>query len=114
MLLYIIAVLAIWRLTHLFTGEDGPWLVMVKLRRALGASFFGKLLDCFYCLSIWFALPFAFYLTPLIRPNGRIELTIAVIVHTLAFSAGAILLERITNPAFTARHPPVYYEEDPP
>jgi hypothetical protein len=54
--------LAIWRITHLLSQEDGPFDVVVKFRKLFGQGFFGNLLDCFYCLSIWIAIPFAFYL----------------------------------------------------
>ena len=85
---FLLAALAVWRLTHLFTKEDGPWDMMVRLRRALGAGFFGRLLGCFYCLSIWVALPFAWFL------KGDIAETF---VGWLALSGGAVLLERITR-----------------
>jgi len=32
------------------------------LRKKAGDDFFGNLLDCFYCLSIWVALPFGLWL----------------------------------------------------
>jgi hypothetical protein len=54
---FVIAVLAVWRITHLFYGEDGPYDIFLRLRRLAGTSFFGQLLDCFYCLSLWFAAP---------------------------------------------------------
>jgi hypothetical protein len=95
----ILGVLAVWRVTHLLQAEDGPWNLMVRLRRALGSSFWGKLLDCFYCLSVWIAIPFAFLLG-----DGWKEW----LLLWLAFSGGAILLERLT-----LRTPPsaMYYED---
>ena len=54
---FIICVFAVWRVTHLFQAEDGPWGIMFKLRRLLGSSFLGSLMDCFYCLSMWVSLP---------------------------------------------------------
>lgn len=56
---FLLASIATWRITHLLQAEDGPWDVLVKLRALAGDSVFGKLLDCFYCLSLWMALPFA-------------------------------------------------------
>jgi hypothetical protein len=50
-----VAVLATWRLTHLIAKEDGPWDAIASLRLWLGNSFFGGLMDCFYCLSLWIA-----------------------------------------------------------
>lgn len=55
--------MAVWRITHLLSQEDGPFDLVFKIRKAAGQGFFGSLLDCFYCLSIWVALPFAFYLS---------------------------------------------------
>ena len=54
-----LGVLAVWRLTHLLNAEDGPWDTVVRLRLWLAAGFWGRLLDCFYCLSLWIALPLA-------------------------------------------------------
>lgn len=58
---FAVSALAVWRLTHLLAAEDGPWNVIVWARRKLGTSIWGKLMDCFYCLSIWISIPFAFY-----------------------------------------------------
>ena len=58
----IVAVLALWRVTHLFWGEDGPADIFVRLRKSAGDGFWGSLLDCFYCLSLWFSIPFAWVL----------------------------------------------------
>ena len=48
-----LAILATWRVTHLLSSEDGPGDVIFHLRAKLGSSFAGKLMDCFYCLSLW-------------------------------------------------------------
>jgi len=80
--------LAAWRVTHLFYGEDGPLDAFVRLRRAAGEGFWGSLLDCFYCLSLWMALPLAFYLGESWKER---------LLLWPAMSAGAILLERLTT-----------------
>lgn len=54
-----LASLAVFRITHLLAAEDGPWDVLLGLRRVLGASVVGQLMDCFNCLSLWVAVPFA-------------------------------------------------------
>ena len=83
----ILGILAVWRTTHLLNQEDGPWDLLFRLRRTVGAGFWGSLLDCFYCLSLWLAAPFAILLG-------------ANVVEKLllwpALSGAAILLERIT------------------
>jgi hypothetical protein len=96
-----LGILAVWRLTHLLNAEDGPWDLLVSLRRLAGSSFWGSLLDCFYCLSLWIALPFAIVLG---------ERWLERMLLWLAFSAGAILLERATLPREPAPWP-VYSEE---
>lgn len=47
---------------HLLTAEDGPWDLLVRMRRIAGTGAWGRLLDCFYCLSLWLALPTALLL----------------------------------------------------
>lgn len=86
-----LGILSVWRITHLLHAEDGPWHVVVRLRRRAGEGFWGQLLDCFYCLSVWIAAPLAFFLGD--KPSERILLWPAL-------SAGAILLERVTGPGY--------------
>ena len=92
----LISVLACWRVTHLLNAEDGPGDVLVHLRRFAGKGFFGKLLDCFYCLSLWISAPIAILIARDVREG---------VMLWLGLSAGAILLERATM----ARMP--YFEE---
>ncbi|WP_342328085.1 DUF1360 domain-containing protein [Pedobacter sp. FW305-3-2-15-E-R2A2] len=84
--LFLISVLAVWRVTHLIQAEDGPFDVIYKLRKLAGESFFGSLMDCFFCLSIWVALPLGIYFG-----NDWME----KVLLTLSFSAAAIFLEQI-------------------
>jgi hypothetical protein len=83
-----LGVLTTWRLTHLLQAEDGPGAVVARMRRIAGTSFVGSLMDCFYCLSVWIALPFAVCL-------GQTSRECALLWPAL--SAGAILLERATR-----------------
>jgi hypothetical protein len=85
---FLLGVLSVWRITHLLQAEDGPGDGVVRLRRSVGEGFWGQLLDCFYCLSVWIAAPFAIYLGE--KLSDRILLWPAL-------SAGAILLERVTD-----------------
>ncbi len=96
-----LATLCVWRITHLLQAEDGPWDLVVRLRRAAGEGFFGKLLDCFYCLSLWISLPFAF---------GFGESWRERLLLWPALSAIAIFLERLTAPRTVP--PPAPYMED--
>lgn len=58
-LAFVLGAFSVWRITHLFNAEDGPWDLLLRFRRLLGNGFFGHLTDCFYCLSVWVAFPFA-------------------------------------------------------
>jgi hypothetical protein len=92
----VLAVLAVWRVTHLLASEDGPADLVFRLRVKLGSSFAGQLMDCFYCLSLWVAAPFALLIT-------RQVLGCALV--WLALSGAACLLERATQErAGTHRH----------
>jgi Protein of unknown function (DUF1360) len=83
-----LGVLVVWRITHFFNAEDGPFNIGVRLRRMMGSSVFGDLLDCFYCLSVWVSIPFALWIG-----SGWKEISLL----WLAFSGGASLLERLTS-----------------
>ncbi len=85
---FLITALAVWRITHLFAKEDGPFDIVFKIRKKAGIGFWGKLLDCFYCCSIWVALPFALWLS-----YGLAD----IFVNWLALSGAACLLEQATT-----------------
>ncbi|HEX2162352.1 MAG TPA: hypothetical protein VHM02_00230 [Thermoanaerobaculia bacterium] len=98
----VLATLCVWRLTFLLSVEEGPWRLAGRLRRAAGDGFWGRLLDCFYCLSLWIAVPFAVVVG---RNTGE------RLLLWPALSAGAILLLRATDrPPAT---PPALYSEEP-
>ena len=82
---FLLAILATWRLTHLFAKEDGPADLVVRFRARLGSGFAGKLMDCFNCLSVWVAAPIA--LLTCRKLSDRI-------LAWLALSGAACLLER--------------------
>jgi hypothetical protein len=81
----VLAVLAVFRVAHLIAREDGPWSALARLRQAAGTGVAGQVLRCFYCLSLWIAFPFVWYLT-----GNWME----KVVGWFAISGGAILLER--------------------
>lgn len=98
---FLLAVLSVWRITHLLALEDGPWSLAARLRRALDGGFWAHLLDCFYCLSVWIAAPFAVWLGAGIKERFLLW---------PAISAAAILLERATaRPEYT---PAQYFEHE--
>lgn len=100
--LLVLGGLATWRLTHLLYAEDGPWDSVVHLRRAAGNGFWGKLLDCFQCLSLWLAAPIAILITVTWLERALLW---------LALSAFAMLLELITTDK-PAAPPPASFVED--
>lgn len=99
--IFTLGVLSVWRLTHLLHAEDGPWDLLVQLRSRAGHGLWGDLLDCFYCLSLWIAVPFAL----LIGGNWRQRIFL-----WLPLSAGAIIVNRIA--AIEQGGPTVQYFED--
>ncbi len=54
----------------------------------MGESFWGQLMDCFYCLSIWIGLLCACFVAAGIKEG---------IILTLYYSGAAILLEKLTD-----------------
>jgi len=84
----LLSLFAAWRVTHLLQAEDGPFEIIYRLRRILGNSLLGKMMDCFNCLSIWISIPFGYFLG-----NSLME----KILLWLALSGGSIILERITT-----------------
>jgi hypothetical protein len=97
----VLGILGVWRIVHLLNAEDGPWNLLARLRQLAGAGFWGSLLDCFYCLSLWVAAPFAYFLGESWKDR---------LLLWPALSGGAILLERLTSRR--EEPPPAIYTED--
>jgi len=89
---FIVAGLATWRLAHLLAHEDGPFDLILRLRARAGESHWGRLMDCPYCLSLWFAVPAAAWLAL------RIDAAVAdAVLLWLALSGGACLIEKCAS-----------------
>jgi hypothetical protein len=84
----LLGTLCVWRITHLLSAEDGPRRTLARLRPAAGAGFWGQLLSCFYCLSLYVAAPLTLPLASVWKDR---------LLLWPALSAGAILLERLTG-----------------
>jgi hypothetical protein len=98
---FILGVLGVWRITRLLNQEAGPGEILAKFRRIMGTGFWGQLLDCFYCLSLWVSVPFA-----LVIGDGWMER----VLLWPALSGATILVERLS----AERQPPVrgFYVEE--
>jgi hypothetical protein len=92
--------LAVWRVTRLLHLEEGPFDLSAALRRRAGNGFWGQALGCFYCLSLWVALPMAWLIC------GRL---IEFVLLWPALSGAACLLEQAT----TREHFPGFVYEEP-
>jgi len=102
----VLATLAVWRVTHLLWTEDGPGRVFLRLREAVRDRFAGRVLSCFYCLSVWIAAPAA-----LILSTDWLERALV----WLGVAGGALLLQRATERAAPPPPPPALWRvEDAP
>lgn len=101
---FCVAVLGVWRISHLVTFEDGPAQLVAKFRDAFERTYMRGLTSCFYCVSLWVSLPMAM----LVNPHWRDR-----IVLCPALSGAAILLERMTGrPAAGAAVTPIFFEDE--
>ncbi|HNW97754.1 MAG TPA: DUF1360 domain-containing protein [Bacteroidales bacterium] len=86
---FVLGVLSVWRITHLFNAEDGPFNIIFLFRKSiLKIKFLNDLFSCFYCLSVWVAAPFAFFIG---------ESHKEIFLLWLALSGLSIILEKLTN-----------------
>jgi len=94
---------ATWRVTHLLVEEDGPADVVLRVRRRAGSSALGRAMDCFYCASLWVALPFAVELTRQPWPGapwwrgGTSRRLLERVATWCALSGTACLFERVSG-----------------
>ena len=92
---FVLGVFATWRVSHLLASEDGPWDLIARLRRRLGDTPAGRLMDCFGCVSLWVAAP----ISPFVLRGLP-----AQVVCWLALSGAAFLLQQ-WRPAALAIEP---------
>jgi hypothetical protein len=95
----VILALAVWRLGSLITYERGPWHVFQGLREHLGriahdanghpaanpATFWGELLTCQYCCTMWLGVLWAL-------AYGLLGAAAIYLALPFALSAGALVL----------------------
>ena len=92
-LAFIVASLAVWRLSYAIVRENGPLMVFARLRARLAASQkrsggLFDLISCIYCVSVWIGLVGALSVS-----NSPFEW----LGYGLGFSAVAVLIERVIN-----------------
>jgi hypothetical protein len=92
---FVLLSIATWRVSHLLSKEDGPFDIVYLIRKKAGAGFFGSLLDCFYCVSIWVALPFGIW-----QGQHWYE----KLIYWWAVSGLASLLEQATQRDYPSTH----------
>ena len=62
---FILASLAVYRVSRMITDEEGPFMVFSKVRGWFPpTTWLGRGLECIMCVSVWIALPVAAYLDP--------------------------------------------------
>ena len=101
----LVGILGVWRVTHLLHAEDGPWDVFSRMRRRLKPGVLSAIFSCFYCLSLWLAIPFALVIATF-EAAGWGE----TLLFWPALSAGAIVVERLMTVTDVST---VTYHEDP-
>jgi hypothetical protein len=97
----ILGILGVWRVTDLLHDEDGPWHAFRHLRALLAAVGLRETASCFYCLSVWVALPVAAWVG---------ESWMERILLWPALAGGAALIQRVVQRY--APLPAPYVEDD--
>jgi uncharacterized membrane protein len=87
----LLTILTVWRVTALLAYESGPFGVFVSLRRGLVKVRLGRLVGCFYCLSMWISCAVV-----LVFP-----LTWATPVVILGVAGAVAIIERFLSGAST-------------
>ncbi|MEO8052160.1 MAG: hypothetical protein ABI833_17255, partial [Acidobacteriota bacterium] len=100
----VLGALAVLRITHLLNAEDGPLDFFARLRGLAGKGLWGDLLDCSYCLSLWIAIPFAWWLGDAWKERFMLW---------PGLSAASILIERLTSRVYEREPGPAQYFEIP-
>lgn len=52
----LLSTLVVWRVTAFVCYEEGPFDIMVLLRRGLVRIGLGRLVGCFHCTAVWISL----------------------------------------------------------
>jgi len=96
--MFLISILAVWRVASLLVREDGPFDVFMKLRTKAGVQFdeysnpkvtsvWSGILSCMWCFSVWVGFAIAL----LNKPSSVFD----YFQKALALSAGAIIVDEV-------------------
>ena len=88
---FFLASMATWRLSFLLARQDGPWQILARFRKSLYAGFYSELFKCVKCMSVWVAIPFAFFV------GGDWK---EILVIWLALSGVSALIDEWLKPPF--------------
>ena len=95
-----LGILGGWQITSLLHAGDGPWNSLSRLRAMLLHEPALRFVGCFYCLTMWIAMPLAFWIGDTWPER---------VLLWFALAGGASLIQR----AVEGRSPPVavYFED---
>ena len=96
--MFLISILAVWRISSLLVREDGPFDAFLKLRTKAGIQFdeysnpkvtsvWAGILSCIWCCSVWVSFVIAF----LNKPVNIFD----YFQKALALSTGAIIVDEV-------------------
>jgi hypothetical protein len=88
---FTLSALAVYRVSFLVAREDGPWDVFRRFRSTAKGTAVGRLVTCVNCLSVWIALPLAWFVG-----SSWVERVVA----WWALSGAAVLMDRATRDPF--------------
>ena len=97
--------LACWRLSSLFVNEKGPFDMFVRIRKMAGIehtqdgipfgwpnTFFGKLLECMWCFSVWVSA--MLILAYIFLPKITMYFALWLALSTIAIVINDVMLRR--------------------
>jgi|SRR6516165_10437364 hypothetical protein len=98
----LLGILAVWQITSMLHAGEGPWSILRQVRLVLIERQTLRAIACFYCLTVWIALPLALWIG---------ESWPERVLLWFALAGGASALQRVIE----AREPaPAQYVEDAP
>lgn len=89
---FLLALLGVYRLSHMIAMEDGPFDVFAELREKVGQkTWIGRGLHCVLCLSFWLSalmMKWLFFAVGLLPPGYNL-------ITWLGLAGGCLVLHRL-------------------